>query len=160
MSNDAHKVPSLEHVLQTLAYHVGQIMSCKPTITGTHRDERYLTGFGFGGYKDDATGRVSPSIHVQVCITPALNVDGPCPDEDPWGVWAQVRSRPYDTIPAGGMNDPDVGGGWTWHGNRCGGRDAYVQLCTPIVAWVALFRAARDSHATPTGAVLGRCPVL
>lgn len=139
MSNDAHKVPSLEHVLQTLAYHVSQIVVCKPFLQAESAlsIEQYCTGFGFGGFKDDQ-GNECPSVHIEMVITPACSLR----DDDPtgWGTWAQVYTRPHRNVSPAEvprLND----GSWTWHGNRCGGRDAYTALCTPIVAWIAMYHA-------------------
>jgi hypothetical protein len=67
------KVPSLEHVLGTFAYHVSCIMGDVPNGNA----ESVHFGLGLGVH----TG---PKVHVDVIITPAKGV------EDPWGVWAQV----------------------------------------------------------------------
>jgi hypothetical protein len=116
------EVPTLEHVLTTLAYHLRCIAVDKPTRKDPPYCNRLVFGMGMGGY-----GLTCPLVLVEnIEITPASTMG----EEDPWGVWAHVR------IPTG----PDHPG---YSGNRAGAGDAYAKVCAPVIAWVAAYWAAK-----------------
>jgi hypothetical protein len=134
MSNDNkdEAVPTLEHVLSTLAYHISEIMTAKPSRTDAPYSDRVRFGSGLGGY-----GKECPSVLVEVVIKPSG-------DEDRWGVWAQVYTRPMTTKMDEEPNVYDHS--WSAHGNRCGGREAYVKMCAPVIQWVANYWANKASE--------------
>jgi hypothetical protein len=110
------EVPTLEHVLSTLAFHVAGIMSDAST------GERVRTGFGLGGFGE------CPLVHVDCEIRPSGSdsIRG-----GQWGVWAQVWLAPH-------------GQPLQCFGNRCGGREELVRLYGPVIAWVAAYHARKS----------------
>jgi hypothetical protein len=122
MSEQAkNEVPSLAHVLGTLAYHVTCIMTGRPSRTDPPYSERDQFGLGLGAY-----GEGCPLVRFDVEIRPS--------DENPWGPWAQVHLAPIVD---------GVRGRLECHGNRSGGREAYVNACAPVIQWVADYWAAK-----------------
>lgn len=125
--------------LITLGYHVSEIMTSKPILVEAPYCNRARLVFGFGGYEKDC-----PQILIDMVITPAYLDEEVVQREfllapyDPWGVWAQVwiRSLPLDqTHPQN--KEPDLHDGyWQCFGNRSGGRNEYLRLCAPVIAWL------------------------
>jgi hypothetical protein len=136
------QVPTLEHVLSTLAFQVSEIMTAKPSRTDAPYSDRVRFGSGLGGY-----GEGCPTVLVEVVIKPT-STEGWSREEvekvDSWDVWAQVYTRPMTTKVD---EEPNVyDGSWSAHGNRCGGREAYVKMCAPVIQWVANYWANKASE--------------
>jgi hypothetical protein len=104
-------VPSLEHVLSLLAFHVSSVMTDRP-VAGNAVSH---TGLGFGGFGDGC-----PLVHLDCEIQPSVGVD------EPWGIWAQVWLAPR-------------GQQLQCCGNRCGGRERLMALYAPVIDWVAAY---------------------
>jgi hypothetical protein len=113
-------IPTLEHILTTLAFHVRCLATEKPTRKDAPYCNRAIFGLGLGGH-----GEGCPFVMVEnIEITPSMN------DDDPWGVWAQVH------LPA----TSDRKG---YKGNRAGAGDAYAKMCAPVIAWIAAYWARK-----------------
>jgi hypothetical protein len=124
MPKETLVVPTFAHMLENFAFHVASIMTSKPTRTDAPYCNRDRFGLGMGNF-----GEGCPFVNVDFVIVPTTR-------DDPWGPWAQVYSRPYNETERNA--EPNVNDGtWTCHGNRCGGRDAYARMVTPVLAWVA-----------------------
>lgn len=120
--------------LMILGYHVSEIMTSKPILVEAPYCNRVRLGFGMGGYEKDC-----PQVLIDMVITSAYldeEREFLLAPYDPWGVWAQVWIRPY---PLGDQNkEPDLhDGSWQCFGNRCEGRNEYLRLCAPVIAWLS-----------------------
>jgi len=123
-------VPSLAHVLETMAYHIRSLATECPVRTDAPYSQRVRFGCGLGGY-----GPGCPTAHVNLQIVPCTGgeVHG-----GPWGVWAQVTMR-------NGLGTLDgQEGDLIYSGNRCGAEAALTRHYAPVIAWVAAYWAEQS----------------
>lgn len=112
-------VPSLEQVLDTMAFHIGELMTHAPGETVSDRTSIDFTA-GIGGWE----GTGCPLVIVTITMHRDASAD-------PWGKWVRCE------LPDG-----------TVLGNRCAARKHLAAAYAPVIAWVAAHHA-RAAAAEP-----------